>query len=292
MDSRITSFNTILGLHLRINAVDVGASGIDGAPLYAPLLARDELDVVGFEPDPSSLASLNAQKGPHETYLPYVVGDGGEHTLQVCRSPGMTSLLEPNRAIFPFFHGFSRWGEVVERVAVKTTRLDDIAEVKALDYLKIDVQGAELMVLQNAPQRLSECVVIQTEVEFLPLYMNQPLFSEVEQYLRSQGFVFHCFVPAPSTRMVSPMILGNDPMNGLSQVFDSDVVFVRDFTRPDAMTSDQMLRMAMILHDIYGSYDVALRLLLEHDRRFGGSLCSRYSANLIAVASAPDSAAA
>jgi hypothetical protein len=148
------------------------------------------------------------------------------------------------------------------------------------------------MVLQNAPQRLSECVVIQTEVEFLPLYTNQPLFSEVEQYLRSQGFILHRFAPAPSTRMVSPMVLGNDIMNGLSQVFDSDVVFVRDFTRPDAMTSDQMLRMAMILHDIYGSYDVALRLLLEHDRRFGGSLCPRYSANLIAVASSADSAAA
>lgn len=292
MDPRVASFNTILGLGLRINAVDIGASGIDGAPLYAPLLARGELDIVGFEPDPSGLASLVAQKGPNETYLPHVVGDGGEHTLQVCRSPGMTSLMEPNRAIFSYFHGFSRWGEVMERLPVKTTRLDDIAEVKALDYLKIDVQGAELMVLQNAPQRLSECVVIQTEVEFLPLYTNQPLFSEVEQYLRSQGFVLHCFVPAPQTRMVSPMVLGNDIMNGLSQVFDSDVVFVRDFTQPDAMTSLQMLRMAMILHDIYGSYDVALRLLQDHDRRFGGSLCPRYSAYLAAVTAVAGGAAA
>jgi FkbM family methyltransferase len=292
MDPRFASFNTIMGLSLRVNAVDIGASGIDGTPPYEALLTRGELDLVGFEPDPAGLESLNAKKGPHETYLPYVVGDGGDHTLQICRSPGMTSLMEPNPAVFPYFHGFTLWAEVLERLPVKTTRLDDIAEVKTLDYLKIDVQGAELMVMQNAPQRLSECVVIQTEVEFLPLYKNQPLFSEVEQYLRSQGFILHCFVPAPSTRMVSPMIMENDILKGLSQVFDSDVVFVRDFTKPEAMTSEQMLRMAMILHDLYGSYDVVLRLLLDHDRRFSGALCQRYAAYLSKITSGTDSAAA
>lgn len=292
IDPRIASFDKIIGLELKIAAVDIGASAIDGDKPYSALLNRGELNVVGFEPSAEALAELNRAKGPQETYLPYALGDGGVHTLKLCKCLGMTSLLEPNPAIFPYFHGFAEWAEIVERIELKTVRLDDVVEIKALDYLKIDVQGAELMVFQNARRLLSECVVIQTEVEFLPLYKDQPLFSDVETFLRSQGFILHRFVPAPHTRMVSPLVMGGDILNGLSQVFDSDVVFIRDFTKPDLMTSSQMLKMAKVLHEIYGSYDVVLRLLLDHDGRFGTSYGPRYLSHLSAATGVPDQSAA
>ena len=37
----------------------------------------------------------------------------------------------------------------------------------------------------------------------------------------------------------------------------------------DHLTADQLLRLAVILHDCYRSYDVALYLLTEYDRRRG-----------------------
>jgi FkbM family methyltransferase len=249
-----------------IKIVDIGANPIDGPMPYAPLLADGGAQVVGFEPNLEALAKLNAQKGPGETYLPYAIGDGGIHTLRHCRLPGMTSLLEPNREVLALFASFLEWGEVVRRDEIQTVRLDDVPETDGLDLLKIDIQGAELMVFQNAVERLKSAVVIHTEVEFLPMYNGQPLFAEVDAFLRTQGFMLHKFAPLV-TRDLSPILLGNDPYTGHSQVLWADAIFVRDVTRLDALCADQLLRMAVILYDCYRSHDLVLHLLREYDRR-------------------------
>src|SRR5439155_13532918 len=82
-----------------IQIVDIGASPIDGDPTYKPLLAAGRARVTGFEPNPAALAELQQSKGPNETYLPDAIGDGAEHTLHVCQSAGMSSLLRPNQQI-------------------------------------------------------------------------------------------------------------------------------------------------------------------------------------------------
>jgi len=174
--SRAPNLSTLLGVSCIIKVVDVGANPIDGPAPYASLLASGCAEVVGFEPNADALAKLARQKGPRETYLPYAIGDGRQHTLYRCRSDGMTSLLQPNPEVLPLIHGFSVWGQVVQTELVETKRIDDIPETAALDYLKMDIQGAELMVLQHATDRLRHAVAIHTEVEFLPMYVGQPLF--------------------------------------------------------------------------------------------------------------------
>jgi len=44
---------------------------------------------------------------------------------------------------------------------------------------------------------------------------------------------------------------------------------VRDFASLPAYADDQLLKGALILNDMYHSFDLALRLLTEHDRRRG-----------------------
>ncbi|WP_052012808.1 FkbM family methyltransferase [Asticcacaulis sp. AC460] len=251
-----------------IRIVDIGASPIDGDPPYAPLLAMGRAQVTGFEPDAAALAALNLKRGPAETYLPHAVGDGGRHILHICKAPGMTSLLEPNMPLLELFHGFGAWGRVIATEAVDTVRLDDVPEVRGVEYLKIDIQGGELMALQNAMQCLQTALLIHTEVEFLPMYVDQPLYADVDRFLRTQGFMIHRFAPLTS-RAIKPLMIGNDPRAGFSQVLWADAVFVRDITRLDLMTADQLLRLAEILHDVYRSYDVSLHLLKAYDRRCG-----------------------
>lgn len=255
-----------------VRIVDVGATPLAGPapPPYANLLKAGLARVVGFEPDPDGLAELNRKKGPHETYLPHAVGDGRVHELKICNSPGMSSLLEPNRDLLSCFHGFSEWGGVQKRVPVTTVRLDDVSEIEAMDFLKIDVQGAELLILEHAQKRLADCLVIQAEVEFLPMYENQPQFSEVEMFLRQRGFVVHRFAPLVS-RVIRPMIVNRDVYAAGSQILWSDAVFVRDFTRLGGLSAEQLLKYAFIVHDVYGSFDLALRVLMEYDRRVPGA---------------------
>ncbi len=273
------SFRDLTGQDIRIKAIDIGANPIDGDPPYATLLRAGQAEVVGFEPDAAALASLDARKGPHERYFPHAVGDGGRHTLRVCQAPGMTSLLEPDPATLALFHGFPDWGRVLERVELDTVRLDDVPETAGADLLKLDIQGAELMVLRHATARLAEALVVQAEVEFLPLYQGQPLFADVDAFLRGQGFAFHRFHPLNS-RVMAPMVVGGSPYAGLSQMVWADGIFIRDLTRLDALADRALLAMATILHDCYGSADVVLRLLMEHDRRHQGGLAGRYLAAL------------
>ena len=82
----------------------------------------------------------------------------------------MTSLLEPNTSLLNNFHGFLEWSKVQERLTIPTVRFDDVKEFKNLDYLKIDIQGGELRVFCNGVSKLCDCLVIHTEVNFLPMY--------------------------------------------------------------------------------------------------------------------------
>ncbi len=261
-----TSLNAILGTEIKIKVVDIGANPIDGKPPYLPLLQRGEARVVGFEPAPGPLAELNQKKGPNETYLPYAVGDGKTHTLHFCSASGMTSLFKPNPKLIDLLHGFPDWARVVKTEEIATRRLDDMPEAAGFDLLKIDIQGAELMVMQNGVANLRNALFVHTEVEFLPLYIDQPLFSDVDLFMRQHGFVLHRF-DHPVSRVIKPVLVNNDIYAGLSQLLWADALYIRDFTRLELLATDQLLRLALILNDCYNSIDLVLHILGEYDRR-------------------------
>jgi len=259
----------MIGVEVPLKLVDVGAGILNNSrPPYYRMIESGAAHVIGFEPNPAEVERLNERKGanPHESYLPYAIGDGKEHTLNLCVVPGMSSLFTPNMNVLGRFHGFPLWAHVQSQMTVQTVRLDDVPEIEGADFLQIDIQGAELMALENAEELLQDMVVVQSEVEFLPMYIGQPLFSEVEQYMRAQGFVLHRFTPL-ATRVIAPMMLNNSPYSEMSQVIWSDAIFIKDFTKPDLMSDHQLLAMARIMHELYGSYDLVLHLLLQHDER-------------------------
>ena len=213
----VPTFQQLTGTQPKIKVVDIGANPIDGEAPYSPLLRKGMAHVVGFEPNPEALAKLQTQKGPNDVYLPHAVGDGARHTLNICAAPGMTSLLTPNPTVLNLFHGFPQWGAVTSKREIETVHLDDVPETAGMDLLKIDIQGGELMVFQNAERRLADALVIQSEVEFLPMYEGQPLFSDVDQFLRRHGFVLHRFYPEVS-RVIQPLVVDNNIYAGLSQI--------------------------------------------------------------------------
>jgi FkbM family methyltransferase len=271
----IPTFRSLTGENPPMKIVDIGANPIDGPAPYAALLEGGNAQVIGFEPNRDALAKLYERKGPRETYLPHAVGDGSRHRLHVCQAPGMTSLFKPNPEVLNLFHGFPSWGQVVATEDVATVRLDDVPETAGADYLKLDIQGAELMVLRNAPNRLKDAVVIHCETEFLQMYAGQPLFSDIELYLRSKEFTFHRFFPIVS-RMIQPLSMGEDIYAGMSQQFWADAVFIRDLTKLDSLSEKQILAMAAILHDCYQSLDVVVHLLIAYGKRTGRDLAGPY----------------
>lgn len=74
---------------------------------------------------------------------------------------------------------------------VRTERLDAVLEEDTLPtncLLKIDVQGAELDVLEGAEGILPKVGHILVEVSLKPLYQDQPLMGEVVRWAIRHGY--------------------------------------------------------------------------------------------------------
>jgi FkbM family methyltransferase len=250
-----------------IQVVDIGANPIDGTPPYAALLARGLAKLTGFEPQPEALARLKANQGPYETYLPHAVGNGDAASLYLCHAPGMTSTLKPNSAVLDHFHHYPTWARVKQKATVQTVRLDDIEEITGIDWLKIDIQGGELTVFTHGERQLKNALVIQTEVNFVALYEDQPLFSDLDQWLRARGFMLHTLLEQ-RRRLFQPLTVGGVAGQGINQLTTADAVYIRDINNLDTLEPERVRKLAFILHEAYGSYDLSLRLLQQLDARY------------------------
>ncbi len=246
--------------------VDVGANPITETPPYQPMLAKRLCTVIGFEPQAEGLAALNAQKSDLETYLPYAVGDGTAGTFTICHAPGMSSLLKPNPAVLNCLNLYPIFGMVTGEEPIQTHAIDGMSEIAAIDFLKIDVQGSEVAVFRGGRSRLGSAVVVQTEVCFMQLYKDQPLFGEIDRELRALGLIPH-IIGEMQKAMISPLQFENDIRQVMNHVVYTDVVYVRDFTQPDKMSAEQLKHLALIAHHCYGSYDLATKCVRDLEVR-------------------------
>ena len=268
-----------LGLIEPLRCVDVGALALtDTAEPWVRWAHEGCAEVLGFEPLPDACDRLNRQasiSGAALRYLPWALGDGACHTLYVTNAPMTSSLYPPARTTVDLFPALGDLMQVEEEVPLQTHRLDDVAEAALTDFLKLDVQGAELMVLENAIDVLRHVSVIQCEVEFVQLYEGQPLIADVDTFLRSHGFGFLRY-SSMMGRSFKPVYKVNDPFAPISQILWDDAVYVRDFRAIEQWSIRQLQSAAFVLHEVYEAYDLTTLILKELDRRRQSDLVSIY----------------
>jgi FkbM family methyltransferase len=189
----------------RLTILDAGACEGDSAVRYARLFPKARIYAV--EPLPGNLAMITrnvAEYGtPNVTPVEGCLSDAdGEAVFHVSSGSPLehfdtdqdwdfgnksSSLLAPERTV-----EVHPWLEFGDEVTVKTMRLDGLAArlgVDAIDFFHLDVQGAELMVLQGAGTLLPRIRTLWLEVEAVELYRGQPVKSDMGEFLRRAGFV-------------------------------------------------------------------------------------------------------
>lgn len=125
--------------------------------------------------------------------LPHALAEAQKTSLlYLCRKPETSSLLIPNSEFLGRFPDSERF-DVLETANVDCLALDSL-QITKVDFLKIDIQGAENDVLKGASSALEKVLGVEIEVEFLDLYRGQPLFGEVCTTLAEAGFEFFDFV--------------------------------------------------------------------------------------------------
>jgi FkbM family methyltransferase len=258
---------------------DVGANPIHEPP-YAQLLRFGACRVVGFEPNPDAFAELEKSRGPNELYFPLAVGDGETHVLHLYRNSGLSSIYPPH---LPGLHalGRRRWAQMDRDVEMKTVALDKIADLPAIDCVKIDIQGGEKIVFENARRVMANAVAVIVEVRWMQLYEGEPMSGGVDEELRAQGFMLHKFIFNKSTMLANSQMRNLSRRANADQMIDGDAIYLRHPGKLDELSEEQLCHMAVLGGSVLSSHSLTVAVLDELVRR--GKIDRRAPANYVAA---------
>ena len=246
-----------------VSAFDVGARGGFTADL---LPIAGGVDAIGFEPDVAECRRLNAgarDPSPWRSlrYVPAAAaGSRGTRTLYLTEHRGASSLLKPLAAVAAERFSRGSYTAVESTVEVETMTLDDAVrthDLRAPDYIKIDIEGAELEVFANAPETMAGVLAVRTEAAFLHTREAQPVFADVDSCLRGFGLVAMGFEELHhwrrTTRIKHPAAAPGELRYSKGQIAHGDMLYLR--APEDISDDDDGVRRLMTLALIALCYD-------------------------------------
>lgn len=155
--------------------------------------------VHAFEPQPEIFQQLRSNLKPRTNVKVYELGLSdyvgtatfydSVHDHQPDRPFASGSLLQPKEhlKLSPFVK-FNRQFEVpITTLPIWAAQ----AGVTKIDFMWLDLQGLELVVLKAAIDLLKTTRVVYTEVEFVEAYKGQHQYPAVKAWLEAQGFVLY-----------------------------------------------------------------------------------------------------
>ncbi len=264
---------------LAFKLFEIGARPLSdtGEPYRILLDAFPASQLWAFELDEKLCQELNTSAPNNVRY--YAVGLGEldeERELFVTEDPACTSLYEPDTELLDKYHGLE--GARVKSVeSVSLRSLDSFVEehgIESIDFIKIDVQGAERDIFRGGKKALQNTCFIVSEIEFIPIYKDQPLFGDVSAELDKHDLMFHKFTSVGGGAL-KPTMLQNNP-HAVSQFMWSDAIYIKKFSALEEVAVDVLLKVALLAL-IYGSIDVAVYCLKTYDDRTGRDLARQFA---------------
>lgn len=272
--SRIARFANAFKAHgetLKFNVMEVGGVPLGGnpEPFYALLDIFPDSQIVAFELDAALCANINATAKQGLKFYPIALGRTEEtRTLYETEHPMCCSLYKPNEDLLRLYQNFEV-AYLKDVSEVQTMSLDTFAEQQSIgpvDFIKIDIQGAELDVFEGGSRVLRDVVAMVCEVEFIPHYVDQPLFGDVCKHLHGEELMFHKFLGLAG-RALRPIVMGGNA-NLPSQHIWSDAVFIRDVQKLAGLSGQQLLKMGVLAY-LYNSPDVTYFCFNLYDEQHG-----------------------
>jgi FkbM family methyltransferase len=252
-----------------IAVVDVGSQNRDSETrVYAPLMRAGSVKVIRLEALNDEVVK-GSEDEPSTVLKNYVIGHGGPANVHITKFNRTSSLFEPDVEFLRQFWSLADMFEAVETREATTTKLDDVEEIKDCDFLKIDVQGGELDVIKGSLRLLEGAILVQTKVEFAPIFRNQPLFSDIDVLLRELSFDLIDFVSAGYNSYAAL----RRPLSR-SRLLWADAIY---FKSPVRLEPQKLLKAAYIAHINYGMYDLAADYLQHYDKHRGAKLAEAYN---------------
>jgi FkbM family methyltransferase len=227
-----------------ITLVDIGSSG----GIASKWRRVKNLTVIEVEPDdraPQSAPPADQNWPAKRIHLCDALWEQpGEKDFYLTAKQQCSSLFPPNEKVFSRYPNPGR----VAIAETRKLRVDTLtnqlarANVDHVDFVKLDAQGAELAILRGAEDLIRNSVLgLEIEVEFLPLYQGQPLFSDIDPYVRSLGFELFELHPTPWK-----YAQGNG-CDSPGQIAFGDALYFRDFDSFTWNDADATHRLAAMI---------------------------------------------
>ena len=185
---------------------DIGACEGLSSVRYLSIFPKST--IYTFEPVPNNFLKVLKNKNKHnlDKLIPFELGlssEKGEATFYVSSGkPPNKDIPEDNSTDFGnkssslYKPGKTKkihpWLEFKESITIKTETLKNFCSensIDSIDFIHMDVQGAELMVLEGAENMISNINAIWLEVEKIALYEGQALKSDIEKFLLKNNFI-------------------------------------------------------------------------------------------------------
>ena len=252
----------------KFTIIEIGALELSKKePFYELLEHFPKSKIIGFEIEEKVCDEMNLKAPKGVEYYPHALGEKNERKkLYNTEHPMCTSLYKPNEKLIRLYNNL-QYAYLKNEAATDTITLDTFVNkynIDDIDFIKIDVQGAELDIFKGGKNVLKNVIKIVCEVEFVPMYESQPLFGDVCSFLKQYDLMFNKF-KGFGGRTLKPLVAKEGP-NAISQCMWADAIFIRHIEKIENLNDEKLLKLSL-LSAIYNSIDLAYFCLLIYDKR-------------------------
>lgn len=239
--------------------VDGGSRGA----LFEPFNKVDKqlLKVLRFEPDPG--ATVLKSEG-EVAFNKGLWKEEAKIRLNLARNPSTSSVYPANQELLEKFD---------DKVGYPPRSLDKLLEVECIDidtavqnenvplvnFIKLDIHGAEYEAIQGAARSLSDaCVGCMVESWFIDIHQGQKLIFDVEARLAEMGFY-----KFGNTQVISWPRKRPEGLKSKDQIIAEENLYLKvcsTVSEVEQLGKDRAIKL-LVVADLFGYTDYALQLL-------------------------------
>lgn len=260
-----------------IVASDVGAA--NGLPAHWQIL-EGMVKFYNFEPHPESYKNLiqkyelSPYKHLFKTYNIGLSEHGGNTILYALNAPTGSSIM-PLDYSHPEVEANNSYIFPIAEIEIETSSLQQILDKEneaIIDLIKLDVQGAELLILKGLDNyRLQNLLVAEIEVGMKSIYKGAPTLQDAVDFFKKYNLVLYDMnlvniLPAldgDTDYMYNYFNINYSNKTVIGQLHEFDLIFMRDPMELLKSKNNDTIRKMITLFCTYKMFANAQKLLID-----------------------------
>jgi FkbM family methyltransferase len=233
--------------------IDGGARGEIFKPMS--LINKSIIQVIRFEPD----ADASIVNNGNDIIISKALWNQQQSIdINIAKEPSTSSVYPFNEALQRYIDPIKDSRKTTKIVSVDAISIDECLEkysIKGIDFIKLDIHGAEYEALEGAAKALKNTLGLLVESWIVPVHIGQKTRGDIERLALNNGFyVFEENVVAKWGRKIDKF--------QKRQPIAVDTLFFKDILLNDAITDKVKIIKLIGLADLFEHYGFAWQLTM------------------------------